>query len=104
MVTAFSIAPALLAVSIAQREISTWTIVRRGASSFAALSDNLAIYDFAAAILKTSKRNLYKFPAVVEEYLIRNTGGATFDMFVAACSTCNEEIDENDNVIIDEED
>jgi hypothetical protein len=62
---------------------------------FVALSDNMAIYDFSAALLKTSKRNLYRFPSVVEEYMLRNVGGATLDMFASDCIECGSEIEEN---------
>lgn len=66
----------------------TWTL-------FAALSDNVAIYDFAATLLKTSKRNLYKYPAIVEEYLLRQTAGAALDMFSGTCLECGGEIETN---------
>ena len=66
----------------------TWTL-------FAALSDNLAIYDFATALLHTAKRNLYKYPAVIEEYLLRNNSGAALDMFADVCLSCGEEIETN---------
>lgn len=69
-------------------EDGTWTL-------FAALSDNLAIYDFATALLHTSKRNLFKYPAVIEEYLLRNNSGAALDMFASTCLSCGEEIETN---------
>ena len=61
---------------------------------FAALSANMAMYDFAATLLHTSKRNLYKYPAVVEEFLIKSDGGS-LDMFADTCLECDAEIEEN---------
>ena len=66
----------------------TWTL-------FAALSDNLAIYDFAAAILHTAKRNIYRYPSIVEEFLLKSTTGSSFDMFADACEICGSEIETN---------
>jgi len=66
----------------------TWTL-------FAALSDNLAIYDFASAILHTAKRNLYRYPSIVEEFLLHSTMGSSFDMFADACEICGGEIETN---------
>ena len=66
----------------------TWTL-------FAALSDNLAIYDFASAILLTAKRNLYRYPSIVEEFLLRSTMGSSFDMFADNCEVCGGEIETN---------
>ena len=67
----------------------TWTL-------FAALSANLAIYDFAAALFKTAKRKLYKYPAVVEEYLLKTAAGS-LDMFGSYCihSGCDEQIEDS---------
>lgn len=73
---------------IRQNDDNTFTL-------FAALSANVAMYDFATAVLKTAKRNLYRFPAIVEEYLLKNTGGATLDMFADVCLECGEEIELN---------
>ena len=63
----------------------TWTL-------FAALSDNLAIYEFAEAILHTAKRNLYRYPTIIEEFLLRKQVAA-LDMFANSCSVCGEQIE-----------
>lgn len=60
---------------------------------FAALSGDLAIYDFATAILKTSKRKVYKYPAIVEEYLLKSDEGS-LDMLSGWC-TCGEQVELN---------
>ena len=75
-------------VFVRQNEDNTFTL-------FAALSANVAMYDFATALLKTAKRTLYRFPAIVEEYMLKNTGGATLDMFADVCADCGEEIELN---------
>ena len=66
----------------------TWTL-------FAALSDILAVYDFAAVLLHTAKRNIYRYPAIVEEFLLKSTSGSAFDMFANTCLDCGEEIELN---------
>lgn len=66
----------------------TWTL-------FTALSENMTPYDFAATLLHTAKRNLYKYPVIVEEFMLRNTSGASLDMFAEVCLDCGEEIETN---------
>lgn len=72
---------------IKDNEDGTWTL-------FAALSENMDMYSFITPILKTSKRNLYKYPVIIEEFLLRNTEGASLDMFATGCEVCGEEIED----------
>lgn len=62
---------------------------------FAELSGNLAMYDFIGALLGVNKRNFYRYPAIVEEYLLKSSTGLTFDMFSNSCSVCGNEIETN---------
>lgn len=75
-------------VFVRNNEDGTWTM-------FAAIRDNLSIYEFLAVFLHTAKRNLYKYPAVIEEYMLKNNDGAMLDMFAEVCTECGEEIETN---------
>ena len=64
----------------------TWTF-------FAAVSGSLQIYDFAASVLHIAKRNLYRYPAVACDYLLKKDKSQSFDMFADVCDACGKEIE-----------